>query len=98
MKLLDGSNQEQKAMMEKHDHHRKQYEKWLSISFIFACVGAVLPPLLLFLIPSFIKLNKHAKAFKELQKECLLRSLDGIDKDKYAKLYHYMINQKTWLG
>lgn len=94
---MNTENQELKDMMEKHDYHRKQWNKWMSIMVIFVCVGAALPPLLLLIIPFFIKANKHLKVVDALHKECFLKSLSETDNAGYAKLYQYMINQKTWL-
>jgi len=90
---------EEKTMIEQYDYHRKQHEKWFSITLILACFGGALPPLLLFLIFPLIKVNKHAKEHKRIAKDCFLKSMEnGVDKEKYEKMYQYMQNQKRWWG
>jgi len=96
---MNEEKHEEKSMIERYDFHRKQHEKWFGIAMIFACFGGALPPLLLFLIFPFIRMSKHAKIHKQIQKDCFLKSMEnGVDKEKYEKRYQYMQNQKRWWG
>lgn len=96
---MNEENKEQKTMIERYDFHRKQHEKWFSITLIFACFGGALSPLLLVLILPFVKMNKHAKIHKQIQKDCFLKSMENnADKEKFEKMYQYMINQIRWWG
>lgn len=96
---MNEEKHEEKTMLEQYDFHRKQHEKWFSIALIFACFGGVLPPLILLIILPLVKINKHAKAHKRITKECFLKSMEnGVDKEKYEKMYQYMQNQKKWWG
>ena len=95
---MNEENQEQKDIMEKYDYHRKQHKKWSEIYYLNLCPCISCPTLFILLFFTTNKLGKHKRAIEELQRECFLKSLDGIDKDKYAKMYQYMLNQKTWLG
>ena len=95
---MNTENQELKTMREKHDHHREQFEKWYSWTWIFVCISVVLPPALLLVITFLIKSLRYLKVVKALQKECLLKSYKETDNTGYTKLYQYMISQKTFFG
>ncbi len=95
---MNTENQELTDMVEKYIYIRKQHTKWMNIYYLNFCPCISCPTLFVLLIFTVIKLGKYNYSIKALHEECFQKSLDGIDKDKYAWIYQYMMNQKTWLG
>jgi len=93
--------EEKQTMIEEYDFHRKEYNKWIGwvmMAGLFCGLIFLVPIGIPLFIVAIIKISKHGKAFEVLQKECFLKSLNGIDKDKYAKMYQYMMSRKTFFG
>ncbi|MCE7744249.1 MAG: hypothetical protein GPJ52_03830 [Candidatus Heimdallarchaeota archaeon] len=99
---MNEEKHEEKAILERYDYHRKQHEKWLAWSIFptFLTVMVIAAPIgLPLLIICMVKMTKHAKAHKQIAKECFLKSMEnGVDKEKFEKMYQYMKDQKRWWG